>query len=429
MSVPAPVRIAVLGGGNRGSVYANWASAHPDRATVVAVAEPREEWREAFAKRHDLPADQTFRTWQELFDHSGDTAETRIADAIVVTTQDTDHVEPAIMAAQRGYHLLVEKPMAPNEQDCHRLVTAVEQSGVMLAVCHVMRYTPYTRLLKQVLDSGRIGDVVSIQHLEPVGFWHQAHSYVRGNWRREADSSSMLLAKSCHDIDWMRYIVGTPIERVSSFGSLTHFRPENRPEGAADRCLDCAIEPECAFSAKRLYLGMAERGQFNWPVTVLTSDHTVAGVRSALRDGPYGRCVYASDNDVVDHQVVALEFGGGITGTFTMTGFTPHGHRRTQIFGTKGSIDGDGENIAVYDFLTDSTEELSVAATGADAASGHGGGDAGLMDAFVAAVAADDPELISSGPSESLETHRAVFAAERSRHEGSVQSLAAVPAS
>ena len=196
MSVQAPVRIAVLGGGNRGSVYANWALAHPDRATVVAVAEPREEWRDAFAKRHDLPDDRVFRTWQELFDAS--VGETRIADAVVVSTQDTDHVRPAIMAAERGYHLLVEKPMAPNEQDCRRLVTAVREAGVMLAVCHVLRYTPYTRLLKQVLDSGRIGDVMSIQHLEPVGFWHQAHSYVRGNWRKEADSSSMLSVSYTH---------------------------------------------------------------------------------------------------------------------------------------------------------------------------------------------------------------------------------------
>lgn len=425
MSQQSPVRIAVLGGGNRGSVYANWALAHPERATVVAIAEPRDEWRQSFAERHDIPDERIFRNWQELFDETRDAdgRGERIADAIVVATQDADHVEPAIAAAERGYHLLVEKPMAPSEKDCRRLVAAVREADVMLAVCHVLRYTPYTRLLKQVVDSGRIGDVVSIQHLEPVGFWHQAHSYVRGNWRREEDSSSMLLAKSCHDIDWMRYVVGAPIERVSSFGSLTHFRPENRPAGAADRCLDCPVEQDCAYSAKRIYLGMAERGQFTWPVTVLTADHTVEGVRTALREGPYGRCVYASDNDVVDHQVVALEFAGKITGTFTMTGFTPHGHRRTQIFGTRGSIDGDGETVAVYDFLTDSTEELSVDATGADAASGHGGGDAGLMDAFVAAVADSDPSLISSGPSESLETHLAVFAAERARLAGSVEAV------
>lgn len=420
MAQQSPVRIAVLGAGNRGSVYANWALRNPDRAKVVAVAEPREAWRRGFANAHGIPDEHTYESWQDLLAATGAEGG-KIADAVVVTTQDADHVEPAIIAAEQGHHLLVEKPMAPNEKDCRRLVSAVRSAGVMLAICHVLRYTPYTKLVKHVVDSGRIGDVMSIQHLEPVGFWHQAHSYVRGNWRREQDSSSMLLAKSCHDIDWMRYIVGTPIQRVSSFGSLAHFTPENRPAGAGERCLDCAVEPDCAYSAKRLYLGMAERGKFSWPVTVLTPDHTVEGVRKALAEGPYGRCVYDLDNDVVDHQVVAMEFAGRITGTFTMTGFNQQGHRRTQIFGTQGSIDGDGEKVRVYDFLTAGTEELSVTATGADAASGHGGGDGGLMDAFVSAVAGSEESRISSGALDSLETHLAVFAAERARKNRSVE--------
>ncbi|MGH3487474.1 MAG: Gfo/Idh/MocA family protein [Actinopolymorphaceae bacterium] len=303
------------------------------------------------------------------------------------------------------------------------LVDAVRAAGVQFGVCHVLRYTPYTRLLKQVVDSGRIGSVMSVQHLEPVGHWHQAHSYVRGNWRREDQASSMLLAKSCHDIDWLRHVIGVPIERVSSFGTLSHFTPTNRPAGAADRCLDCAVETTCAYSAKRIYLGMIGRGHTSWPVHVLTSDLTEDGVTQALRDGPYGRCVYACDNDVVDHQVVALEFAGGITGSFTMTGFSAKGHRRTQIFGTQGSIDGDGEKIGVYDFLTDETEELSVESLGSDAGSGHGGGDAGLMDAFTRALATGDPSFISSGALESLETHLAVFAAERARHARTVEPV------
>lgn len=415
--IERPVTFAILGAGNRGSVYANWAAAHPDRARVVAVAEPRDHHRERLSERHGIPPERRYTSWRDLV------AADKMADAAIVATQDAEHVEPAVALAGKGYHLLVEKPMAPDEEGCRALVDAAVAAGVEFGVCHVLRYTPYTRLLKQVVDSGRVGTITSVQHLEPVGYWHQAHSYVRGNWRREDQSSSMLLAKSCHDIDWLRYVIGRPIERVSSFGRLTHFTPEHRPHGAADRCLDCAVEPTCAYSAKRIYLGMVERGHTGWPLHVLTSDVTEAGVTQALRDGPYGRCVYACDNDVVDHQVVALEFADGITGTFTMTGFTAPGHRRTQIFGTQGSIDGDGEKIRVYEFLTDETEELAVESLGSDAGSGHGGGDAGLMESFTLALATGDSSFISSGALESLETHLAVFAAERARHARTVESV------
>jgi predicted dehydrogenase len=416
---PQRVTLAIAGAGGRGAGYAAWVAEHPDRARIVAVAEPRDYQRKTMAEQHDIPPERTFRSWAEL------AAAGKLADAVIVATQDHDHVEPTLAFARAGYHVMVEKPLAPTEEECRIVAAAVESAGVMLAVCHVLRYTPYTALLKSVLDAGRIGDVMSIQHLEPVGYWHAAHSYVRGNWRREDESSSMLLAKSCHDIDWMRYVVGVPIQRVSSFGRLSYFNREHQPEGAADRCLDCPprIEQACPYSAKQIYLGMVERGYTDWPVNIVSNDTTTAGVTAALRDGPYGRCVFACDNDVVDHQVVALEFEGGITGTFTMTGFSPLGHRRTQIFGTKGSIAGDGERVTVTDFLTDQTETLDVASIGADAGSGHGGGDAGLMDAFTRALATGDRSHISSGPLESLETHIAVFAAERARHDGTVETV------
>jgi predicted dehydrogenase len=420
--VPAetqPVTLAVAGAGNRGAGYAQWVAEHPDRARIVAVAEPRDFQRKTLAEQHDIPPERTFRSWEEM------AAAGKLADAVVVATQDHDHVGPVLAFVGNGYHLMVEKPLAPTEEECRALAAAVLNTQVMLAVCHVMRYTPYTALVKQVLDSGRIGEVMSIQHLEPVGYWHHAHSYVRGNWRREDQSSSMLLAKSCHDIDWMRYVVGVPIERVSSFGRLSYFNRSHQPEGAGDRCLECPseIEDACAYSAKRLYLGMAERGHTGWPLNVVSNDLTVDGVTTALRDGPYGRCVFACDNDVVDHQVVNLEFAGGITGTFTMTGFTPMGHRRTQIFGTKGELDGDGESVTVTDFRSEVSETLDTASLGSDAGAGHGGGDAGLMDAFTRAIATGDPSHISSGPLESLETHLAVFAAERARHAGTVEPV------
>lgn len=412
-----PVTYVVAGAGQRGFGYGEWIAAHPDRARVLAVAEPRTHQREAFARRHDIPPERAFASWQEL------AAAPRMADAAIVATQDSDHVGPAVTLADNGYHLMVEKPLAPTEEECVELVRAVTEAGVLFAVCHVLRYRPYTRLLKGLLDDGRIGDVMSVQHLEPVGHWHYAHSYVRGNWRRSDIASFMLLAKSGHDIDWLRHIVGRPIQRVSSFGSLQHFRPERRPDGAADRCLDCAVEPDCAYSAPRIYLGRLREGRTGWPVSVITDDVSEAGVTAALRDGPYGRCVYACDNDVVDHQVVAMEFRGGVTATFTMTAFTPHVDRRTQVFGTGGYLDGTGEQVTVHDFLTGETTVHDAASAGQDAAAGHGGGDAGLLDAFTTAVATGDAAHILSGPAESLESHRAVFAAERARLSGTVEPV------
>ena len=408
------VRYAIVGAGQRGAGYAEWIGRQPG-ARVVAVAEPRAHQRERLAREHG--ATQVFSSWEEL------AAAPRLADAAVVSTQDAAHAGPAVALARKGYHLLVEKPLAPTPEECTELVDAVTEAGVLFAVCHVLRYRPYTRLVKQLVDDGRLGEIVSVQHLEPVGHWHYAHSYVRGNWRRTDEASFMLLAKSGHDIDWLRHIVGKPIERVSSFGSLRHFTAENAPAGSADRCLDCAVEATCPYSAPRLYLGMVRAGRTGWPVSVLADEVSEASVTTALREGPYGRCVYRSDNDVVDHQVVAMEFAGGATATFTMTAFTPHVDRRTQIFGTRGFLDGDGTRVRLHDFVTERTEVLETSNEGVDTEAGHAGGDAGLMAAFTRAVESGDASHILSGPAESLESHLVVFAAERSRLLGTVEQI------
>jgi Oxidoreductase family, C-terminal alpha/beta domain len=231
--------------------------------------------------------------------------------------------------------------------------------------------------------------------------------------------------KSCHDLDWLQYILGRAPLRVSSFGSLTHFTAANRPAGAADRCVACSVEASCAYSAPRLYGGLLERGEHRWPLSALIEDFSVAALEEALREGPYGRCVYACDNDVVDHQVVALEFPGGTTATFTMTAFTKGADRATRLFGTRGELTGDGQTIRIYDFLTRAERLIALSPAGAmTAAGGHSGGDAGLMDAFTAAVATGNRELIRSGPRESLASHLAVFAAERARLNGTVEIVA-----
>ncbi|AZI44812.1 gfo/Idh/MocA family oxidoreductase (plasmid) [Deinococcus psychrotolerans] len=422
MSGPAtqPVTLLILGAGSRGRIYAEYTLGHSEEGIVVAVAEPDARRRADFAKLHNLPPERVFTDWREAL------KQPKLADVAVITTQDADHVAPVEAAAALGYHLLLEKPMAPDEEGCRRIIAAAEQHGVMLGVCHVLRYTAYTQALKAVLNAGTIGEIVSVEHLEPVGYWHQAHSFVRGHWRNTEQSSPMLLSKACHDLDWLRYVVGLPCQRVSSFGSLKHFRREEQPAGAADRCVDCPpeIENACPYSAKRYYLGQLEAGNTEWPLNVITSDITYEGVTAALRDGPYGRCVYACDNDVVDHQVVNFEFKGGVTASFTMTAFTRARGRETRIFGTKGELYGDSQKIEIYDFLTGETSVLDTdIASDGSILSGHGGGDDGLMAAFLTAIRRNDPGLILSGPQETLESHLMVFAAERARAGGMVVDM------
>lgn len=412
-----PVELIVAGAGDRGFVYASYAREHPDRAQIVGVAEPREFYREKMAQEYHIPEENVFKDWKDMAKRD------RFADAVVITMQDKLHRDPAIAFAKKGYHILLEKPMAPDEKSCRDIVKAVTGKSVIFAVAHVLRYTRYTHELKSIVDSGLIGNIVSIQHLEPVGFWHQAHSFVRGNWRSEKESSFMLLTKSCHDLDWIRYIMGKRCVTVSSFGSLIHFKRENKPAMAGNNCLECDYEPDCPYSAKRIYLGFIKRGVTGWPVSVITSDTTSAGVIKALREGPYGRCVYECDNDVVDHQVVSMEFEDGETASFTMTAFTKARQRETRIFGTRGEIYGNGEKIQIYEFLTGRSEVLDISTETPSSLEDHGGGDYELIQAFVSAVAENDPSKILSGPEETLETHLMVFAAERSRKERRVVDL------
>ncbi|MFC4565725.1 Gfo/Idh/MocA family protein [Nocardiopsis mangrovi] len=415
----APVRVMIVGAGSRGGSYAEWIRRHPDVARVVAVAEPRARYREPLADAHGVPEEARFADWREA------AAQPRLADAALVCTLDDAHLEPALALADRGYHLLVEKPLAQTRADCEAIVAAARRNDVLLGVCHVLRYAPYTRVLKDIVDSGRIGSIVSVDHVEPVGFWHQAHSYVRGNWRSTDRAAPMLLAKSCHDLDWLRHVVGRDAVSVSSFGSLKHFRRDQAPAGAGERCLSCAIEPGCAYSAPRIYGRFVAEGRTGWPLDVLTPEPTAESVTEALRVGPYGRCVYSCDNDVVDHQVVALEFDGGATATFTMAAFNRGRPRQTSLFGTLGEVYCDGDRITVYDFLSDSTEEIDVAtANNGLIDSGHGGGDSGLLASFLPAVAAGDPSMVATSGEDALRSHVLVFAAEQARLEGRVVALA-----
>ena len=415
------VSIAILGAGSRGYGYATFAKQYPDRLRIAAVADPNDFLRNRLAKEYGIPADRCFRSWEEFCSRP------KMCDAVAICTQDAMHEAPAIACAGLKYHILLEKPMAPTAQACRNIVAAVKASGVMFAVCHVLRYTHYTRILQDLIRSGAIGDIITIQHLEPVGYWHQAHAFVRGKWHSEEETSFMLLAKSCHDIDWLRGMMGKPCTAVHSFGSLRHFRASEKPEGAADRCIDCPreVESNCPYSAYKIYFrDRFCKGVKTWPVNVLVPEVNTRTLAEALATGPYGKCVYACDNDVVDNQVVNLEFADGTTASMTMTAFTFHGARKTRIFGTRGEIDTDSRVITVRDFLYDTVREIDTGTVNdGGILTAHGGGDLGLMEAFVSAVAENDPSKIVTGIDETLESHLMVFAAEESRRTGKVVKL------
>lgn len=412
-----PVEILIIGAGSRGNAYGAYAAQYPEQVRVIGVAEPRAFYCESMVQKHGIAPENAVGDWREL------AARAKFADAAVIATPDALHLEPALAFARLGYDMLLEKPLAPDPMSCQKIVDTVRAQGILLAVGHVLRYTAYTQRLKEVVASGALGEIISVQHLEPVGYWHMAHSFVRGNWRNEAESSCMLLQKSCHDLDWLRYIIGQPCVQVASFGSLMHFRKEQKPAeaGEALRCLDCSYEAQCPYSAKRLYLGLLASGKQGWPLNVVTTEFTQDGVLARLREGPYGRCVYECDNDVVDHQVVDLLYANGVTASFSMVGTSATRDRQTTIFGTRGELRGDGEKIIVENYLSGETNEIEIP----QPESGHGGGDHGLMAHFVAAVAQRDPGLILSGAEESLETHLTVFAAEQARREQRVVSVKA----
>ncbi|KAJ7667852.1 hypothetical protein DFH06DRAFT_1267946 [Mycena polygramma] len=424
----SPVTLAVIGCGQRGNAYSEYALVSPDFCKVVAIAEPRPKTQRRFADQHNVDKTLVFNTWQDLHAASEETINTigrRLADAVVVTVQDQMHKEVVLAFAAQGYHILCEKPMATSLEDILEIEDAVNRAGTIFGMGHVMRYSPYSREITEHVRSGALGKLVNIVQVEPVGYFHFAHSYVRGNWATEKDSSFSLMAKCCHDIDLINYWLSpsTP-SRVSSFGSLQHFRKSSKPAaaGAATRCLDCPIEKDCAYSAKKIYLDAVSRGNTRWPVSPLVDGvPDIENVTQALRTGPYGQCVYESSNDVCDNQVVNFEFSDGATASFTMVAFTSLiCDRQVRLHFTHGEIVGDMRSFTMHDFTT-GKRTTSVPR---DEGGGHGGGDLGLIRAFVEAVRTGRQEALGTTLAEVVKSHMTVFAAETSRREGRVVDCA-----
>lgn len=413
------IRLAVVGAGDRGTLYARLALERGAR--IVSVADPNLVRRDRLAELADVPVERRFDSWQQLLEHEP------AATAAIVATPDDLHHEPAIALLGRGYELLLEKPMARSEAEAIAIVEAAEAAGRHVVVAHVLRYQPVTQAIMSLLGGDGIGEVVSVQLLEPIGDYHFTHSYVRGRWRNEAESNPVLLAKSCHDIDWLSHVIGQRAVRVSSFGSLVEFRRDRAPDGAADRCLDCAVEDACPFSATKVYLDPLDRGApWGWPVSTITDEPSRDAVVRALREGPYGRCVYGCDNDVPDHQVVNIEYEQGATASFMLSAFTPMAGRKSRIGGTRGHLDVVDDTIELYRFVDRSVTRVEAAERVAAVPvpeSGHHGGDGALIDAFLRALDTGDWTAIRTDARASLETHRIVWAAERARRSNSVVEI------
>ncbi len=404
------LKVIVIGAGSRGAAYSNYMFDMPEQFEIVAVAEPIDSRRNYIKERANLPEDRCFTDYKPLFELG------KIADIAIIATMDRQHFEPAMTAIEQGYHLLLEKPIAPTPEECVAITRAAKKKGVKVLICTVLRYTDLFCTLKDIIDSGKIGEVMSVNHEECVGNVHQTHSFVRGNWGNAERSSNMLLQKSCHDLDILQWLLGKKCKKIQSFGKLSYFTEKNAPEGATDYCVKgCPHSDTCPYNAVKLYYDDKNNGWFR---TTCAREHapTDDDIMRAITNTQYGKCVYKCDNNVVDHQTVNMLFEDDVTVTFTMNAFNAGG-RFIHIMGTKGELRASlsaNEPIRVFDFNTRKTEEIP--AHGKDGITGgHGGGDSGIIRALY--DSAMGQYVGSSVPDieESYYNHMLVFAAEQAR--------------
>ncbi len=407
----------MVGAGNRGHLaYGAFAERNPDLAKFVAVVEPDDARRARFANANGIPADRQFRTWEDIAGRSP------LAPALINATLEGDHRASTLALLAAGYDMLLEKPMAPTAGECLEIATAAETRGRLLQVAHVLRYAPFFLAVREVITSGRLGAIVSVDWRENLVYWHFAHSYVRGNWGNTTHSSPMILTKCCHDLDLLVWMFGR-CEQLSSSGSLTHFTKDAVGPEIPERCTDgCPIAEACPYFAPRVYLDRLRENPSSFAVAAVTLDRTPEGVMRALETGPYGRCVYRCDNDAVDHQVVLMRFASGLSVSLTMQGSSHLEGRTIRIDGTRATLlanEARGE-MEIHDHRTGQAERIAKP----KGVGGHGGGDEGLMRAFVGAIQGDRAGVLTSAR-EAVASHLMAFAAERARIHGEVVGMEA----
>jgi predicted dehydrogenase len=413
------LKVALAGLGSRGKdTYAPAAKLFPDKMEIVAIADIDPAKVAEVAREYHVPEEACFSSAEEMI------AQDKLADVMFITTQDRQHVRQAIPALKKGYHLLLEKPISPDLNECRELVKVARECDRRVVICHVLRYTPFYSKLKEVIDSGTIGEIVSVMSIENVGWWHQAHSFVRGNWRNSDTTSPMILQKCCHDMDLLLWLTGKTCQSVSSYGSTYLFNEAHAPKGAAKRCLDgCKAKETCPFDAEKIYLDNKKTGfrsgNREWPLDVLTLHPTEESIREAIQTGPYGRCVFYCDNNVVDHQIVNLNMTDGSTISHTMCAFTATGSRYAKFMGTNGEIIADmAENTLRITVFGKDTETIDISKIASDF-SGHGGGDIRMVEEFLdMIIEGKDPNNRTTSVERSMESHYCALAAEESRLKG-----------
>lgn len=405
------VEAVMVGAGGRGRLaYGPYALDHPDEIRFVAVAEPDDARRAEFSEAHGIPRAGQFRSWEDLVERPA------LGAAAVNTTMDRTHHASTLALLAAGYEVLLEKPMATSPQDCVDLVRAARQAGRILQICHVLRYAPFFRAIHDIVGSGRLGSLVSVDWGENLSYFHFAHSFVRGRWSNSSRAAPMILAKCCHDLDQLVWILGSPPSRVASFGSLRHFRRERVGAEIPERCTDgCPVADECPYYAPRVYLELGG----TWFRDAVSLDPSPQAIMRGLELGPYGRCVYRCDNDVVDHQVVLLEFANGQAASLTMQGASHVEGRTMRLDGTRATLLGNESRneLVIHDHRSSASQIIHPQVP---RGAGHGGGDAGLMAAFVAALERGAGDQVLTGAEDSLESHLLAFAAEEARLSGEV---------
>lgn len=415
--------VILIGAGSRGLNYVKLMKTMPDKYEIVAVAEPRANRRALVKELFQLPDEMCFTGWEEIL------ARPRLAQLALICTVDDMHYEPAMKAIELGYHLLLEKPVAQTPEECTAIARAAQKKGVSVLVCHVLRYSPFYKAVKKILMDGTIGEVMSAILVEAVGNVHQSHSYIRGNWHNEQASAPMLLAKSCHDLDIIQWLLDKPCKKVTSFGGLTYFTEKNAPQGAPVRCADdtCPVQETCPYNCLKLYYEDKKNLWFRDAATRSLAQGdlpTDEEVMQALKTTDYGLCVFHANNDVVDHQVVNMEFEGGTTVQFTMNAFNKGG-RYIRLFGTKGELYAYASDtqIHIYTFEDRKTVSIPVTETEETILGGHGGGDEGLIAELYDYMQSDYDGYCAADINRSVKNHLLGFAAEKARHQNTVESV------
>ena len=418
-----PLRIAGVGCGSRTSTYMRLASQMPERYEIVGAADPIAWKVDRIARLSGREDFRSFTDARQLLSVD------KFADVLIIGTQDSYHVEPCVAALEKGYDVLLEKPIGTNLPDVLRLEAVAKRLGRRVLICHVLRYTPFYRKVKQIIDGGELGEIITLQASEGVGTFHQAHSFVRGHWGITRTSSPMIIQKSCHDLDIIQWLVGRPFTAVSSFGQNTLFNRQHLPQGAPPRCTDgCPVGATCQYNAMR-YL----TDQRAWLPYVYNGGEEAndEDVRAWLKTSDWGRCVYQCGNTAVDHQVLSMQFAGGATATFTMSAFDVG--RNIEVWGTEGVLRGGtytkqvaGCDIVLRNHASGKTSHVTVEPR-AGGYEGHGGGDRGLMEAMYDEMRTADPDDMRSSLSASVQSHVMGFAAEASRATARIVTAEAYP--